>query len=497
MSSTSTDAKFEEDAESTTSSSSLTPAADSMQDRVRPSEQTIANSQIGRDWVREARDPLAVARLFRDYLGRDATTFASIVYVFDGTKYVVLPEADLRRAIYAFLDKIRVPNPNRVAIPNMANVREIASAFKAITLLASAKAPPCWKNQGGPCVDTLVVCSNGVLDLETRQLSSATPEYFSLTALDYPYEPSRAPPRIWLEFLGQVFADDLASIELLQEIFGYLLVPDTCQQKIFAFYGPRRSGKGTTLRLLTRLLGRDNVAATDLFALGERFGLAPLLGRHVATIGDAGRLGNSGRALQRLLSISGEDAVMIDRKLDPEMWGGRLPIRFVIATNSISELADPHGALASRLLAVPFRHSFEGREDPTLSDRLANELPGILNWAIEGWVRLQRRGRFDAPVASVLKSSLPAGFDARVVRFVAECCELGPAHAASKNSLVHAWVEWCRAHGIESADPARFGKALLAAGKGAIRSAKPRLGAKQRTPMYTGIRQRERPCQDD
>ncbi len=462
-----------------------------------PSKPVAPTGQIDRKRVRGASDPFELARAFRDYLGGNATTFAGNVYRFNGTKYVIMSDADLRCEIYTFLDKARSQKTNRVATPNIGNVKEIASAFKALTLLSSGKAPPCWKGPANGNADALVVCANGILNLTTRQLENATPDFFTLTALDYTFEPSRNPPWLWLEFLGQVFPDNPAAIDLLQEVFGYLLVPDTGQQKIFVLHGPRRSGKGTTLRVLTRLLGRDNVVATDLFALGERFGLSPLLGHHVATIGDAGRLGNSGRALQRLLSISAEDAVTLDRKLDPEMWSGRLSVRFVIATNSIRDLADPHGALASRLLAIPFRHSFLGLEDPTLSDRLAKELPGILNWAIDGWRRLKERGRFGAFGMPELELGMPADIEARVARFVAEQCQLGPEHLSSKEGLFDTWTEWCRSHGMPPGDPARFGRALLALGNGAIHSAKPRNGSSRRLPIYTGICPRERPPRED
>ena len=42
---------------------------------------------------------------------------------------------------------------------------------------------------------------------------------------------------------------------LLQEIMGYLLVPDTSQQKIFSLFGVGRSGKGTIARVITALCG--------------------------------------------------------------------------------------------------------------------------------------------------------------------------------------------------------------------------------------------------
>jgi hypothetical protein len=91
---------------------------------------------------------------------------------------------------------------------------------------------------------------------------------------------------------------------------GYLLVPDTSQQKILMLIGPPRSGRGTIGRVIRSLVGLDNVTAPTLSGMATNFGLAPLIGKTVAVIHDA-RL--SGRAdaqviVERLLSISGEDA---------------------------------------------------------------------------------------------------------------------------------------------------------------------------------------------
>lgn len=54
--------------------------------------------------------------------------------------------------------------------------------------------------------------------------------------------------------------------------------------------GPKRSGKGTIARVLTHMLGRDNVANPTLSGLSSQFGLAPLIDKRAAIISDA-RLG--------------------------------------------------------------------------------------------------------------------------------------------------------------------------------------------------------------
>src|SRR5262249_45815776 len=135
----------------------------------------------------------------------------------------------------------------------------------------------------------------------------------------------------WERFLGELWPGDDNAIASLQEVFGYLLAGDTSQQKAFMIVGPKRAGKGTIGRVLTGLLGPHNVAAPTLASLATNFGLSPLIGKPLAVISDA-RLStraDSKIVVERLLSISGEDSLTVDRKYkDP--WTGRLPTRFVI-----------------------------------------------------------------------------------------------------------------------------------------------------------------------
>jgi putative DNA primase/helicase len=180
--------------------------------------------------------------------------------------------------------------------------------------------------------------------MPTRELYPATPDFWSYNALDFDFQPDAAEPEEWLSFLQQLWSDDqrnldIKSIDTLQELFGYCLTADTSQQKIFLFVGPKRSGKGTIGRVLTRLLGQANVASPTLQSLCGNFGLQPLIGKSAALIGDAriGQRHDQAAIAERLLSISGEDAITIDRK-NLLAWTGRLGVRFVILTNELPRL---------------------------------------------------------------------------------------------------------------------------------------------------------------
>jgi putative DNA primase/helicase len=163
------------------------------------------------------------------------------------------------------------------------------------------------------------------------------------------------------------------------------------------------------------------------------------------------------------LSISGEDALTVDRKnLEPVT--AKLPTRLMILTNELPRLGDSSGALAGRMIVLRLKERFYGREDPGLTGRLLTELPGILLWAIEGWRRLRERGRFIQPhgadelVSELADLTSPAG------AFVRECCHVGPEYEVSRSELYARYREWCEEKGQKYVEDDRgFGRNLRAA----------------------------------
>lgn len=308
-------------------------------------------------------------------------------------------------------------------------------------------------------------CTNGLLHLPTRKLIKHSPAFLTYNALDFAYDPGALDPVEWLRFLGSLWPEDPASIDTLQEMFGYLLTGDTRQQKVFLLVGPKRSGKGTIARIMTALLGRDNVCGPTLASLGQNFGLAPLIGMQAAIIADA-RLGaraDQVAVAERLLSISGEDSITIDRKFLPA-WTGRLSARFVILTNELPRLTDASGALASRFIVLSMSESFYGREDHGLFDRLREELPGILNWSIEGWERLQARGRFQQPASANEAVQELEDLASPILAFLRQRCRVAPGLSVSCDTLFGAWINWNADQGRDHpAHKQTFGRDLRAA----------------------------------
>ena len=354
---------------------------------------------------------------------------------------------------------------------NSGSVYNVVDQLKAQVMLDYDREPPCWLGKpprNWAPAETLATKS-GLVHLPSLvaggdYLHPSTPRYFSPAALDYAFDPQAPPPETWLRFLGSLWEEDRDSIACLQEWFGYSLVPDTRLHKIFLVVGPMRSGKGTIARTLRKLIGFKNTCGPTLASLSSNFGLWPLVGKTLAVISDA-RLGHkidSHTVVERLLSISGEDPLTVDRKmLEPINY--RFLTRLMILSNEIPRLADASGAVASRMIVLPLSQSFLGREDTTLEQKLLPELPGILLWAIEGWRRLRERGCFVQAESGLSMLSDLGDLASPVGAFVRDCCEIHPAANVSRDDLYHAYADWAKAGGrTRVEDRAGFGRNLRA-----------------------------------
>jgi putative DNA primase/helicase len=364
-----------------------------------------------------------------------------------GTYFALADDETLRSRVWGFLDQaVKQQGPVVVPFkPTRARVGEVIDALVAVCQLDEHTSPPVWLS-GLPVApaDEFFACGNGLLHLPTGTLHPPTPAYFCLNASTVIYNSAATVPTRWLTFLKQLFGDDVEAINMLQDWFGYVLSPDTSQQKIGGIIGPKRSGKGTIARVLTKVLGTHSVAGPTMSSLGETFGLEPLITASLAIVSDVriGQRTDKSTIVERLLSISGEDQMTVARKY-VRAWTGKLPTRFLLLTNELPALTDGSGALAGRMIVLVLTTSFFGKEDVKLTRKLTVESAGILNWAMVGYRRLIERGHFIQPQSGEIAVDDIETLGAPVRAFVRDCCVVGPDESVKKTDLFKTWKHWC------------------------------------------------------
>ena len=426
--------------------------------------------------------PTAEAFVRQFYMHDQSPTIHNYVVklmVWRGNRYVEVEDEQIRHALQPWLHGASKHQFDKKTgtfelVDFDSNPRTIDSALRSIRTYTHVRAeitPTAWLDggKGRPDPRNILAFPSGILDLATGQVLPPTPALFNTAAIDFDYCPNPKPPKLWNAFLKQLFGDDLESVQLLQEWAGYSLVADTSQQKMLMIVGPKRSGKGTLARILTSLVGAGTVVGPTTGSLAGQFGLQPLIGKSLAIVSDARFAGEKVAILvERLLCISGEDTLTIDRKFLPSVTM-RLPTRFMFLTNELPRMNDASGALANRFLILRLIQSFFGQEDPMLTQKLLQELPGILCWAIDGLKRLRDRGHFAQPrsVADAVQDLEDLG--SSVGAFVRECCEVGLGRRACVGELYEAWRKWCEADGRNLViNKQTFGRDLSAAVPGIV-----------------------------
>jgi putative DNA primase/helicase len=381
-----------------------------------------------------------------------------------GSHWPEFKPAELRAALYSFFADAQYKDANKLKTfaPNKNRIDNLIDALKAISF-KRMDAVPCWLDKREtPDATDLIPMKNGLFDIKTRKLIPHSPGFFNTFSLPFDYLPKAKAPKKYLKFMNELFGNDAESQRCLQEIFGYFLTADTTLQKIFLIVGPKRSGKGTLARVLTAMIGGENTAGPTLTSLSNNFGLQPLIGKSVAVISDAKlHVANSSVIVERLLSISGEDSLTIDRKFR-EPWNGKLSARFLILTNELPRLADTSGALASRFIIINLRHSFYGKENPNLTNELVEELLGIFLWALEGLKRLRKRGYFVQPKASADAVEQLEDLASPISAFIKEHCTLDKDARILCSDLYYIWCKWCVRNGKRETSLPVFGRDLRA-----------------------------------
>lgn len=394
----------------------------------------------------------------------------------NGVQYLEMKEGEIRQTIYSYLrdaKKLNVAGHLDDFNPTKHKVDQIIDALRAICYQRHHPSNGAiWLDaRKEPNPKYLIPFRNGLLDIVPWLKNPATdliahvPALLNVNSLSFDFDPNAEEPTEWFQFLNAIWPDDLESQQLLQEWIGYLLTQDTRQQKILLIVGPPRSGKGTIGRILRELLGHFNVVGPTLSSLSGEFGLQPLLNMVLALISDA-RLNGKGSnsiIIERLLSISGEDPLTINRKFLPSLTV-QLPTRIMIMSNELPDMRDSSGALAKRYLVLTLKKSWFGEEDVSLLERLKNELAGVSLWALEGLARLQQRGRFIQPTSSTETIEEIEAMTSPIKAFISQRCQMQPQARIPIMVLFSAWCDWCAYTGYpHPGNVQSFGKNLRAA----------------------------------
>lgn len=369
--------------------------------------------------------------------------------------YERLGDHELRADIIVFLRQspAREKTTQRLVSNVVEHLQGICSIPDAVTLPARWDGA-CWI----PSRDWIAV-ENGLVDLSAAQTGKPevhphTPSFVTLVLLPFALNPSAKCTR-WRKFVAEILPDP-ATRKMLQELFGYCLLQDARYQRFFIFEGTGANGKSVVLLVLVRLLGQTNISTVPLELFSASHNLTETLGKLANIASEVGEVDKVAEGV--LKQFVGGDYIHFNPKYKSP-FSAQPTAKLIIATNVRPPFRDRTLGLWRRLALIPFPVTVPlEKQDPTLVDQLAEELSGILNWALDGLQSLRRRGQFEESAVS-LKAKNEFQHEANPVRvFLDEQCLVDPNGTIPITNLYLNYKLFCEENGYHPLNEAHLGR---------------------------------------
>src|SRR5215203_3914787 len=304
---------------------------------------------------------------------------------------------------------------------------------------------------------------NGTIDLRTGELREHRREDLITKLAPVEYDPDATAP-VWAQTLERTLPSEDVR-RFFKKLCGYALSGDVSEQLLPVLYGTGANGKSTVLNALLAVFGDYGMqAAPDLLVAkkgSHPTELADLFGmRFVASIEveDGSRLAES-----LVKQLTGGDRVKA-RRMRQDFWEFEPTHKVLMACNHKPQVRGTDNAIWRRIQLIPFTEIIPpAAQDKQLPEKLRDELPGILAWAVEGCLEWRREGLQAPEAVREATGAYRAEMDV-LGAFLRECCELGSEYNVAAKDLYGAYKFWCEDNGERPETQRRFGSRLTERG---------------------------------
>lgn len=374
------------------------------------------------------------------------------LYYYNGQSYTSEVEPLIKEAVKKVLKDVE-GTVGSVDILRTSHIREIVLQLQALNFSDRIEPPTC-----------LIPLANGVLDTDPRlngeyELLPVGPSYFFTWRLPVAYDPKADCPS-FKRFLGQILAP--SDVLAVQEFFGYCLARHHDYHKAFMLIGDGANGKSTLLGVLRAFLGPKNCASISLQNMEvNQFAAAGLVDKLANIYPDLSDRAMATSGIFKALT-GGVDAISAERKYK-ESAPFVNTAKLIFSCNKLPEVKDDTSAFFRRWVVLDFPNRFPPQKaDPKLSAKLTTpeELSGILNWAIEGLLRLEAAGMFSGAMDADDMAAMYVRMSNSLAAFLEDCVVREPTSCVGKEDLYNAYVAYCHAKKLPAKSKDKLGKDL-------------------------------------
>ena len=391
------------------------------------------------------------------------------VYVFEKKQWMIWNgsywEADqcslLTHLGFQFVSEVKAALVNIGKYSDLSNL----SQFESINKLENiAKFATTDRSVSASDFDTdpfLLAASDMWIDLNSGKAIAPAPSKLVSKALSVNYDQVADCPN-FLRFLDDIFECDHELIGFVQRAIGYSLTGSTSEQCLFIMIGDGANGKSTFIHVINKLLGLygSTAASQTLIANGGNSigdDLVDLIGARLITVSETEE--GPSLAEAKIKQMTGGD-----RLKGRPLYGTHIQFNVIgklwLATNSLPQINNTDHGIWRRIKAIPFNRTFSAEEqDKTLGDKLIQELPGILNWAIEGCLAWQKQELQTPQVVEDQVTEYKSAMDS-ISQFVRDECEQNSNYVYAASKFYQGYRDWCGSAGRKPQSQTAFKRAL-------------------------------------
>lgn len=317
----------------------------------------------------------------------------------------------------------------------------------------------------------LLNVENGIVDLKTGKLQQHDRELGLTKITNISFDENAKCPT-WLTFLDQIFLGDKALIEYMQRLIGYSLTGDISEQIMMFLVGGGSNGKSTFINIIKDIMGDyGKQAKSDTFIKKKESGANNDIARLVGSRFVSAIESEEGEKLADsfVKQITGGEPVLA-RFLRQEFFEFIPEFKVFFTTNHKPIIGGLDEGIWRRVKLIPFNLNLPAhKRDKRLPEKLSLEMPGILNWAIEGCMKWQQDGLKEPKVVAEATGKYKDDMDI-LAPFLDEVCYVDECENESimieAKELYNVYERWCFNSGERSLGNRSFYRMLETKGFG-------------------------------
>lgn len=293
----------------------------------------------------------------------------------------------------------------------------------------------------------LFAVQNGVVDLTTGKLMVERREDYLTKRAPVIFDPS-AGCQNWMNFQNKISEADSQLISYKQRVYG-LALSGKVEEVIFIMHGQGANGKSTESETIRELLGYYADAANSAVLIstqgkgGATPELASLHGKRAIFINETAENDVLNEARVKYLA---SNAAISARNLYQSQFTFNPTHKLFLQTNHKPKIRGTDHGIWRRIQYIPYQTTIpENERDASFREKyLIPELPGILNWMIEGFLEYQRIGLSPPPVVCAAAAEYRREQD-NITQWIELAIEQDASHEpitlAELHSHYQAWMD--------------------------------------------------------